>query len=75
MARIELVPDHVLGSLWWLKWVETDEIIGRLRQDLRGRCLIAPQGPHWSPMKSFAGRRFETKAEALAEVRLYFSGR
>lgn len=58
-----------------MKWVERDEIIGRIVRDWSGRCLIAPEGPYWSPMKSFAGFSFDSPEKALAEVELYFRGR
>ena len=75
MARIEFQPDNMNSSIWWLTWVETGEVVGRILQDGNGRCQISPQGPHWSPMKSFGGKSFETKDAALAEVELYFRGR
>ncbi|WP_423956806.1 hypothetical protein [Bradyrhizobium sp.] len=75
MATIELQRDNVDDSVWWLKWIEAGEIIGRIRQDGDGRCQIVPQGVRWSPMKSFGGRSFCTREAALAEVMLYFRGR
>jgi hypothetical protein len=36
---------------------------------------VSPQGPHWSPMKSFAGASFDSPESALAEVERYFRGR
>ncbi|MGA2292632.1 hypothetical protein [Bradyrhizobium sp.] len=75
MARIKLQPDNLDIGVWWLRWVDHDEIIGRILEDDEGRCRIAPQGPRWSPMKSFAGRLFRTRAAALAEVKLYFRRR
>jgi hypothetical protein len=75
MATIQLVPDNVDARIWWMNWVEKDEFIGRVVQDSNGRCQIAPSGPHWSPMKSFAGLSFDHPEKALAEVELYFRGR
>ena len=75
MATIKLVPDNVSARIWWMNWVEKDEIIGRIVQDGSGRCEIAPSGPHWSPMKSFAAFSFDHPNAALAEVELYFRNR
>ena len=50
MATIELLPDNVSQRIWWMNWVENNEIIGRIVQDSGGRCEIAPSGPHWSPV-------------------------
>jgi hypothetical protein len=75
MATIKLVPDNVSARIWWINWVEKDEIIGRIVQDSSGRCEIAPSGPHWSPMKSFAAFSFDHPNAALAEVELYFRDR
>ncbi|MGJ5177488.1 hypothetical protein ACQR16_05650 [Bradyrhizobium oligotrophicum] len=75
MATIQLDPDNVHGHIRWLKWVERDQIIGRIIRNFSGRCEIAPEGPHWSPMKSFAGSSFDSPEKALAEVQLYFRGR
>jgi hypothetical protein len=75
MATIQLEPDSERPSILRMKWVERGEIIGRIVPVESGRCRIAPEGPHWSPMKSFAGFTFETSEAALAEVELYFRGR
>ena len=75
MATIRLVPDNIDARIWWLSWVEKGELIGRIVQDSSGRCQIAPSGPYWSPMKSFAGFPFDNPEKALAEVQLYFRGR
>ena len=75
MALIDLQPDNISNSVWWLKWVEADEIVGRILQDGSGCCYIEPHGPHWSPMKSFGGRPFGTREAALAEVARYFDRR
>jgi hypothetical protein len=75
MASIELRPDNVSSDVWWLRWVEADEIVGRILQDSHGRCQIQPRGPRWSPMKSFGGRSFDSREAALAEVIMYFRGR
>jgi hypothetical protein len=58
-----------------MKWVERDEIIGRIIRHRNGRCQIAPSGPYWSPMKSFAAFFFDSPEKALVEVKLYFDGR
>jgi len=75
MATIQLNVDNVHRHIWWLKWIEQDEIIGRIVEDGRGRCQIFPIGPHWSPMKSFAAFTFDSPDKALNEVELYFRGR
>jgi hypothetical protein len=75
MASIDLQPDNISSSVWWLKWVEADEIVGLIVQDGSGRCQIEPRGPRWSPMKSFGGRLFDTREAARAEVAQYFRGR
>lgn len=75
MATIRLAPDNVDTHIRWIRWVERDEIIGRVIRDWNGCCRIAPEGPHWSPMKGFADWCFESPEQALAEVELYFQGR
>ena len=75
MATIQLDRDNVSARIWWMKWVETDEIIGQIVEGGIGRYQIVPLGPHWNPMKSFAGFTFASPQQALAEVRLYFRGR
>ena len=75
MAIIKVDPDNVLAGIWWMKWVEREEIVGRIVQDSMGRWQITPQGPQWSPMKSFGGLSFESRDAALIEVQLYFRGR
>jgi hypothetical protein len=75
VAQIELRPDNVITGTWWLVWVDRDEVVGRILQDAGGKCQIAPQGPHWSPMKSFGGKSYDTRSAALAEVTLYFRER
>jgi hypothetical protein len=75
VAQIELRPDNVITGTWWLVWVDRDEVVGRILQDGGGKCQIAPQGPHWSPMKSFGGKSYDTRSAALAEVTLYFRER
>jgi hypothetical protein len=75
MATIVLIPDNVLAHNWLIRWVERNEVIGRIVQDNNGRCQISPLGPHWSPMKSFAAFSFSNLDEALAEVKLYFRDR
>jgi hypothetical protein len=75
MATIQLAPDNIHSRVWWMKWLERNEIIGRIVQEGNGRCQIAPDGPHWSPMKSFAGFYFDSPETALAEVQQYFGNR
>ncbi|PSO17083.1 hypothetical protein [Bradyrhizobium sp. MOS003] len=75
MATIQLTGDNVKSRIWWMTWVERNEIIGRIVQDDIGRCQIWPAGPHWSPMKSFAAFTFDSPETAAAEVELYFRGR
>jgi hypothetical protein len=75
MATIQIHPDNLDNAVWWMKWVERDEIIGRIIRHRNGCCQIAPSGPHWSPMKSFAAFVFDSPEKALAEVELYFQGR
>jgi len=74
MATINPRPDNVVTGLWWLIWTEREEIVARVEQDPKGLCRIVPEGPHWSPMKSF-GRSYAGLDSALSEVRLYFKGR
>jgi len=75
MATIQIRPDNVDEGIWWIKWAEKDEIIGRIIRHRNGCCQIAPSGPHWSPMKSFAAFFFDSPEQALEEVKLYFQGR
>ena len=44
MADIEMRSDPFRGDLWWIYWTERDEIVGRIDQDLGGRCVVTPQG-------------------------------
>jgi hypothetical protein len=74
MATIDTRADKVSTGLWWLIWTEREEIIGRVEQDPEGMCKIVPEGPHWSPMKSF-GQSYDGLDRAVSEVRLYFKGR
>jgi hypothetical protein len=75
MATIQLVPDNINHHIWWMNWVEKDEMIGRIVRDSSGRCQISPSGPYWSPMKSFAGFSFDHPEKARVEVETYFQGR
>jgi hypothetical protein len=75
MATIQIAPDNVHTRVWWMRWVELGDVIGRIIQDGDGSYQISPAGPHWSPMKSWAGLSFESKEMALAEVEKYFRGR
>ena len=74
MASIDARPDNVATGLWWLIWIEREEIVARVEQDPGGMCKIVPEGPHWSPMKSF-GRSYDGLDQAIREVQLYFKGR
>lgn len=74
MAEIEMRPDPVSNGVWWIYWVEREEVVARIDQDLGGRCRVIPQGPNWSPMKTVGGS-FDSPSSALREVRLYFARR
>jgi hypothetical protein len=74
VATIDMRPDNLRSNVWWLHWVELDEVVARIDMDLEGSCCITPQGRHWSPMKSI-GKLFDSPASALREVRLYFERR
>ncbi|PZA12878.1 hypothetical protein DNX69_06160 [Rhodopseudomonas palustris] len=74
MARIELKVDRGNG-LWYLVWAETEQVVGHLSEESPGRFRILPDGPYWSPMKSFGGQLFDTPEAALEEVRVYFRRR
>jgi hypothetical protein len=74
VATINLRPDNLLIGVWWLVWTERNEVIGRIDGEPTGRCKIHPEGPHWSPMKSF-DRTYVSLESALHEVRLYFERR
>ena len=74
MAQIEMRADPVDSGVFWLSWVERNEIVGRIDQDPSGTARVTPQGPHWSPMKSI-GRSFDSPMSALREVQLYFERR
>jgi hypothetical protein len=75
MATIELEPDDIDEAAWRLVWVDRNEVVGRVLPDRRGRYRVAPEGPHWGPMKSFGGPGFASRDAALADVRLYFRRR
>jgi hypothetical protein len=75
MATIELQPHNETVGTWLLVWTERHEIIGRVRNDENGCCQITTHGPHWNPMKSFAGSKFRGPDDALNDVRLYFRNR
>ena len=74
VAEIVMRPDTVRSDVWWVVWVEREEIVARIDQDPSGVCTVTPQGPHWSPMKS-VGRTFDSPANALYEVQQYFARR
>lgn len=75
MATIELLPHNERTGTWILVWTEHREQIGRVLAQEDGHFIVVPQGPHWSPMKSFAGNTFNTPDDALREVQLYFAHR
>lgn len=75
MATIELRPHNEHASIWYLVWSERNELIGRVTQGEDDRYRIAPEGPHWGPMKSFAAKSYENPDGARCEVQLYFLGR
>jgi hypothetical protein len=75
MATIELKVDNSNSGMSWLFWTEREEIIGKVLMQANGQCRVVTQGPFWSPMKSFAGKTFNSRDLALAEVQLYFQGR
>ena len=75
MATLHLDGDNTNSRVWWIKWLEREEIIGRIVKEEAGRCRVYPSGPHWGPMKSFAAFSFDSPQTALAEVELYFRGR
>jgi hypothetical protein len=56
MALIEMRADLIETNVWWLWWVDRNEIVGRNDQESSGTVRVTPQGPHWSPMKSVGGR-------------------
>jgi hypothetical protein len=74
VAKIEIRPDTIRTDVWWLYWVEREEVVGRIDQEPSGSCTVTPQGPYWSPMKS-VGRMFNSPLSALREVQLYFERR
>ena len=58
MPTIEMQPDRASQHIYWLTWVERQEVIAQIVQEPNGDCRVIPRGTHWSPMKSFAGARF-----------------
>jgi hypothetical protein len=74
MATIEARPDNMATGLWWLIWIEREEIVARVERGPGNLCQVVPEGPHWSPMKSF-GRPYADLEAALSDVMLYFKGR
>lgn len=75
MATIELQPHNEEAETWLLVWTERREIIGRVRRGDDGQFRVLTYGPHWCPMKSFAGNKFEGPSDALKEIQRYFEGR
>jgi hypothetical protein len=74
MATIDVRPDNIATGVWWLIWIERDEIIAKVEQDSGDSFKIVPEGPHWNPMKSF-GACYVALDQAVSDVRLYFEGR
>jgi hypothetical protein len=75
VATIGVTPDNVLPSVWWLTWAERNEVVAKVAHVPGGQYQVIPQGPHWSPMKSFAGKLFESPLLAADEVSVYFKHR
>ena len=75
MATLQLDSDNSDSRVWWIRWREKEQVVGRIVQDGSGRCQVHPVGPHWGPMKSFAAFSFDSPQAALTEVDLYFRGR
>ena len=46
MATIEARADSVGTRLWWLIWIEREEIVARVEQDPAGMCKIVTEGQH-----------------------------
>jgi hypothetical protein len=74
VAELVMRPDTSRTRLWWVTWVERDEIVARIDRDPDGACTVKQQGPHWSPMKRME-RSFDSPESALREVQLYFERR
>lgn len=74
MAELVMRPDTGSVHVWWLIWVDRDEIVARIDRDLRGACTVTPQGAHWSPLKRIE-RSFDSPESAFREVELYFERR
>ena len=49
MATIDTRPDNVTRDVWWLMWIEREEIIGKVEQDIAGRYKIVPEGLQMEP--------------------------
>ena len=75
MATIALKVDNIDPDIWWLIWIEKNEVIGKIVEDGSEHWRVMPQGPHWSPMKSFAGNSFKTPQSALMEIQIYFAAK
>jgi hypothetical protein len=74
VAELVMRPDTGRTHVWWVVWVERDEIVARIDRDPDGACTVSPQGPNWSPMKRIE-QSFDSPASALREVELYFERR
>ncbi len=74
MAELVMRPDAASTQVWWVIWVERDEVVARIERDPSGLCTVVPQGTNWSPMKRI-GRSFDSPLNALREVQLYFKRR
>ena len=40
LAKIEMRPDNIETEVWWLYWVEREEVVGRVERELGGRCTV-----------------------------------
>ncbi len=75
MATINLKPHNEASSTWYLVWAELDEVIAQVTEGEDHLFHIAPRGPHFNPMKSFASQAFANPEGARQEVQLYFYDR
>lgn len=74
MAELVMRPDRGRTHVWWVVWVELNEIVARIDREPNGASTVSPQGPHWSPMKRIE-RTFDSPESAFREVELYFERR
>jgi hypothetical protein len=74
VAELVMRPDTTGPHLWWVVWLEREEVVARIDQGPSGDFTVSPQGAHWSPMKRIE-RSFDSPASAFREVQLYFERR